>query len=41
VASERNDEGGWEVEIDAPRRMIEPLYGLPDGDGEWLRRALA
>jgi GTP-binding protein HflX len=41
VASERNDVGGWEVEIDAPRRMIEPLYGLPDGDGEWLRRALA
>ncbi|MBS0556390.1 MAG: GTPase HflX [Proteobacteria bacterium] len=37
VADERHAEDGWEVRIDAPRALIEPLFGLADGDGEWLR----
>jgi GTP-binding protein HflX len=40
VAVERADENGWELEIDAPRAVVEPLFGLPDGDGAWLRREL-
>ena len=41
VASERPAESGWELEIDAPRALLEPLFGLPGGEGEWLRRQLA
>ncbi len=37
VASERPAERGWELEIDAPRNLIEPLFGLPGGDGDWLK----
>ncbi len=40
VASERVNDQGWELEIDAPRNLIEPLFGLPGGDGELLRRGL-
>lgn len=40
VASERAEEAGWAVEIDAPRAMLEQLYGLPNGDGAWLKREL-
>ena len=37
VASEHVDEQGWHVCIDAPRALVEPLFGLPGGDGDWLR----
>ena len=37
VREERTAERGWEVRIDAPRALIEPLFGLPEGEGEWLR----
>lgn len=37
VAEETADENGWRIRIDAPRALVEPLFGLPDGDGEWLR----
>ncbi|MGH8042641.1 MAG: ribosome rescue GTPase HflX [Rudaea sp.] len=40
VASERSAEQGWEVEIDAPRALVEPLFGLAGGDGDWLREQL-
>lgn len=40
VAGEYAEESGWRVEIDAPRGRIEPLFGLPDGDGAWLRSAV-
>ncbi|MEO7431788.1 MAG: ribosome rescue GTPase HflX [Dokdonella sp.] len=40
VANERADEEGWTIQIDAPRALIEPLFGLPNGDGEWLRERL-
>ena len=40
ISGERAVEDGWEVEIDAPRALLEPLYGLPSGDGEWLREAV-
>ncbi|MFT3791957.1 MAG: GTPase HflX [Rudaea sp.] len=40
VRAERPAERGWEVQIDAPRALIEPLFGLPGGEGEWLRRNL-
>jgi GTP-binding protein HflX len=40
VASERPAESGWELEIDAPRALVEPLFGLPGGEGEWLREQL-
>lgn len=40
VASERQAERGWELEIDAPRALLEPLFGLPGGEGEWLRHEL-
>ncbi len=41
VAGEHADEHGWRIRIDAPRTLVEPLFGLPDGDGEWLRGELA
>jgi GTPase len=41
IAAERSGEHGWEVQIDAPRALLEPLFGLPDGEGEWLRGQLA
>jgi len=41
VASEREAQTGWELEIDAPRSLIEPLFGLPGGEGEWLRSQFA
>jgi GTP-binding protein HflX len=37
VANERVAENGWEIVIDAPRALIEPLFGLPGADGDWLR----
>jgi GTPase len=40
VAEEAADDSGWRIRIDAPRVLVEPLFGLPDGDGEWLRRRL-
>ena len=41
MAGERVVEGGWEVQIDAPRAQIEPLFGLAGGEGEWLRERIA
>jgi GTP-binding protein HflX len=38
VAAESVEDSGWHIRIDAPRNLVEPLFGLPDGDGEWLRR---
>jgi GTP-binding protein HflX len=38
VANERPAETGWELEIDAPRALIEPLFGT--SDGPWLRAQL-
>jgi GTP-binding protein HflX len=40
VAGEHADELGWHIRIDAPRALVEPLFGLPGGDGEWLRSRL-
>jgi GTP-binding protein HflX len=40
VAEESAEEAGWHIRIDAPRALVEPLFGLPDGDGDWLRRRL-
>ena len=40
VAEENAEESGWRIRIDAPRALVEPLFGLPDGDGDWLRRRL-
>jgi GTP-binding protein HflX len=40
VAGEQVDELGWHIRIDAPRALVEPLFGLPGGDGEWLRSRL-
>ncbi|HKE46876.1 MAG TPA: ribosome rescue GTPase HflX [Rhodanobacteraceae bacterium] len=40
VAEESAEESGWRIRIDAPRALVEPLFGLPDGDGDWLRRRL-
>jgi GTP-binding protein HflX len=40
VASERPAESGWELEIDAPRALLEPLFGLPEGVGAWLKATL-
>ena len=37
VAEEQADEAGWQIRIDAPLALVEPLFGLPDGDGDWLR----
>ncbi|HET9031692.1 MAG TPA: ribosome rescue GTPase HflX [Dokdonella sp.] len=41
VTSEVAGDEGWRIEIDAPRSRIEPLFGLPDGQGDWLKAALA
>jgi GTP-binding protein HflX len=41
IANERHVDSGWDVEIDAPRALLEPLFGLPEGEGEWLRTQLA
>ena len=38
VASERPAGQGWELEIDAPRALLEPLFGLPEG--RWLKANL-
>jgi GTP-binding protein HflX len=40
VAGESADEEGWKIRIDAPRALVEPLFGLPHGDGDWLRTSL-
>jgi GTP-binding protein HflX len=40
VADERADDAGWHIRIDAPLALVEPLFGLPGGDGEWLRSNL-
>ena len=40
VAGERVEDDGWSLEIDAPRNLVEPLFGLPDGDGAWRREQL-
>lgn len=40
VADESADDAGWRIRIDAPRGLVEPLFGLPHGDGEWLRGQL-
>jgi GTP-binding protein HflX len=40
VSGERHDETGWQLDIDAPMARLEPLFGLPDGDGAWLKRSL-
>ena len=40
VAGEHADEHGWHIRIDAPLALVEPLFGLPGGDGEWLRTHL-
>jgi GTP-binding protein HflX len=40
VADESADDSGWHIRIDAPRALVEPLFGLPDGDGDWLRGRL-
>lgn len=41
VRAELADETGWTIEIDAPTHKLEALYGLPDGQGQWLREALS
>jgi GTPase len=40
IAEEQADDSGWRIRIDAPRTLVEPLFGLPNGDGDWLRRSL-
>jgi GTPase len=40
VQAETMDDGGWHLDIDAPRSLLSPLFGLSDGDGEWLRERL-
>jgi GTP-binding protein HflX len=40
VASERPADSGWDLEIDAPRALLEPLFGLPGGVGVWLKSAV-
>lgn len=40
VASEKIEDGVWQIEIDAPLSIIQPLFGMPDGQGEWLKAAL-
>ncbi|MEZ5461567.1 ribosome rescue GTPase HflX [Dokdonella sp.] len=40
VASEQAIDEGWKIELDAPRSRVEPLFGMPDGLGEWLKAAL-
>jgi GTP-binding protein HflX len=38
VSNERAAEHGWELEIDATRALIEPLFGMPEG--QWLREQI-
>ncbi|HEY0180951.1 MAG TPA: hypothetical protein VGC30_15155, partial [Dokdonella sp.] len=40
VAEEHADDDGWRIRIDAPLARVEPLFGLPSGDGDWLRDRL-
>ncbi len=40
VANERQAPSGWDIQIDAPLAQIEPMFGLPGGDGAWLREQL-
>jgi len=40
LVGENQDEEGWLVRLDAPMSRLEPLFGLPDGDGSWFKRAL-
>jgi len=40
VADENADDSGWNIRIDAPLALVEPLFGLPNGDGDWLRGRL-
>jgi GTP-binding protein HflX len=40
VAEENAEDAGWRIRIDAPRTLVEPLFGLPDGEGDWLRGRL-
>ncbi len=40
VREETATDDGWKIRIDAPRAVIEPLFGLPGGDGAWLRSQL-
>ncbi len=35
------DDGGWALALDAPRTRLQALFGLGDGDGGFLRGALA
>ena len=37
IANELADEEGWQIRIDAPLALVEPLFGLPDGEGDWLK----
>ena len=39
VAGETSDEEGWHLDIDAPLSRLQPLFGLPDGDGSFLKSA--
>jgi GTPase len=41
VQGESTNDGGWHLDIDAPKNRLSPLFGLPDGDGEWLRKRLS
>jgi GTPase len=34
------DDGGWVLALDAPRARLQALFGLADGDGNYLREAL-
>lgn len=40
VASEQVRDDGWQIELDAPRSRVEPLFGMPGGLGAWLKAAL-
>lgn len=40
ITSEEHDENGWTLHIAAPVQRLRMLYGLDDGDGELLQRAL-
>lgn len=41
VHAEVMDDSGWHLDIDAPKSRLSPLFGLPDGDGDWLRKRLS
>ena len=41
IADERAVDGGWDVQVDAPRAQLETLFGLSGGEGDWLRAQLA